>query len=559
MIKQLKLILYWAPRLPWRFTVSLVLLLAVCLMLVGVVISSIGLRGLAEVYDVIAGLLGLPSFKANATGGILNYFIVALRVFFEGALSLGLLALSLLLSYNLAALIDRKFRRASKLNVHDPVAPASGPRWNTPIERFMKARKLDELRIGIILAGGGAKGAYQAGALKAIHEFLEANNALDKVRMIAGTSIGSWNAMFWLAGLIKPPAPNAASMHEQWWRSIHANRLVEFAFYMPMMKNHFLNTNPWQRAFENIFVQTPLVREHLDKLFFKPGSSGSGESPIHFYFTRSNVEQGHLEFATNNNSLPDMMRPKWGTANIDDTEPMVSGELYELITKDGDADPFQRTKLAVFASMDLPPLFPYTMIRTKKNEWFEDGGVVDNLPMRFGTEIEGCNLLFVLPLNASFAEEADQRSIAKRLFRVLDVRQGVLEQNSIKLARLYNERTRLVRELISREPNSSQVPSGSGKAPSSSPPRELPVKAHLKFVRSSLPDPVSVFAICPQAPLDIGTAEFWKTEEAGKAFDLMYVATKSELEEEFLQTADPNCLRVVLVSPRGERTYNMNF
>ena len=53
--------------------------------------------------------------------------------------------------------------------------------------------------IGIILAGGGAKGAYQAGALKAIHDFLSRHNAHDKVRMIAGTSIGSWNAVFWLA------------------------------------------------------------------------------------------------------------------------------------------------------------------------------------------------------------------------------------------------------------------------------------------------------------------------------------------------------------------------
>src|SRR5207245_2621844 len=34
--------------------------------------------------------------------------------------------------------------------------------------------------IGIILAGGGAKGAYQAGALKAINKFLRNNDALSK-------------------------------------------------------------------------------------------------------------------------------------------------------------------------------------------------------------------------------------------------------------------------------------------------------------------------------------------------------------------------------------------
>ena len=106
-----------------------------------------------------------------------------------------------------------------------------------------------------------------------------------------------------------------------------------------------------------------------------------------------------------------------------------------------------RMELAVYASMDLPPLLPYMNIRTGRNELFEDGGVVDNLPMRFGTEIEQCNLLFVLPLNASFAEKASETSMSKRLFRVMDIRQGVLERNSIKMARLYNDKVHLENEI----------------------------------------------------------------------------------------------------------------
>jgi len=49
------------------------------------------------------------------------------------------------------------------------------------------------------------KGAHQAGAMKAIITgFLAEHDALSKVKVISGTSIGSWNAMFWLANLIKP-------------------------------------------------------------------------------------------------------------------------------------------------------------------------------------------------------------------------------------------------------------------------------------------------------------------------------------------------------------------
>ncbi|MDD3129640.1 MAG: patatin-like phospholipase family protein [Candidatus Izemoplasmatales bacterium] len=45
-------------------------------------------------------------------------------------------------------------------------------------------------RLGLCLTGGGARGAYQAGALKALEEL----GYLDKVYAISGTSIGSVNA-----------------------------------------------------------------------------------------------------------------------------------------------------------------------------------------------------------------------------------------------------------------------------------------------------------------------------------------------------------------------------
>lgn len=540
MVKLVQLVLYWAPRLPWKFTVSFLVLMIGWLVLVS---AAVNMFGLAAMADVAAWLLGLPYLGKDTAAGALSYPIVALRVFFEGFVAVLILGLGLLASYNISAAIYSKVRGVLKVDVHDPVTPEPGS--TKVIQEFMQKWNLEDLRIGIILAGGGAKGAYQAGAMKAIYEFLEANNALDKVRMIAGTSIGSWNAMFWLACLVKSPGPNLPSAHERWWRSIGVDRIMEFAYYFPLAKNCFFNTAPWQEVFHEIFVKTPSVNQSLDRLFYKPGSTGGDLAPVHFYFTRSNVEQGQLEFATNNIMLRNMTRPKWRTPNPDDVEPVVPRDQYEVIEKKEGVDALQRLKLAVFASMDLPPLFPYMRIRTDRDEWFEDGGVVDNLPLRFGTEIEECNLLFVLPLNASFEERATQNSVIRRLFRVMDIRQGVLERNSIKLARLYNDRARLVRELVSQQPGTGPSPSG----------RVTHSKAHLTFVRTRVIEPVSVFAICPQQPLEIGTAEFWKPEEAGQAFDLMYSVTKSELEESFFEATDPNWLRMCLVNPKGGRTY----
>ncbi len=53
--------------------------------------------------------------------------------------------------------------------------------------------------------------------------------------------------------------------------------------------------------------------------------------------------------------------------------------------------------------------------------------------------------------------------------------------------------------------------------------------------------------------------EFWKTKEAGEAFDLMYAETKYELEEKFEEATNPNWLRMAVVQPQGGRVYVDEF
>ena len=48
----------------------------------------------------------------------------------------------------------------------------------------------DKDSIGLVLSGGGAKGAFQAGVWKVMNEF----GLADKVRVISGTSAGAINA-----------------------------------------------------------------------------------------------------------------------------------------------------------------------------------------------------------------------------------------------------------------------------------------------------------------------------------------------------------------------------
>ncbi len=510
----LRFLVVWGRRLPASFSLPLAGLLAVYVWLVASALERLGAQTLGDFVWKLLTVLGVPEWVPRW---------VLLLVFAEGILAGLLLVLGVIASYNVAAALHRQIRRRPRLAVIPPAPPAefvAGARGR--LDRFD--------RIGIILAGGGAKGCYQAGALKAIHEFLEENNALDKVKMIAGTSIGSWNAMFWLAGLIKPPKAGQPSMHEAWWRSVDLNRLVEFAAYWPMTRNYFLLTTPWREGFRTIFLQDT-VRARLERLF-------SPSAAVHFYFTRANVERGHLEFSTNWGGIGSLTRQNFRTMNPDDRIPVVPTDRYDVIGEPGGDDAIRKMEQAVFASMDLPPLFPYSSIRTEMGEWFEDGGVVENIPVWFGTQIERCDLLFVLPLNATFNEKADFSSVVRRLFRVMDVRQGVLERNAMKLAYLYNE-------LAAARQQAGDLKGGEG------------VLARRAFSRKH--ESVSVFAICPGQPLAVGTVEFWKTREAGEAFDLMYAETKYELRDRFEDATDPKWLRMAVVQPQGGRAYVDDF
>ena len=501
-MNMIKFIAAWLRRLPWSFSIALFVSLLAWLAIVATALTYL------DVSTISHAVLKMFSDFNFEKPGVIGYLLKPLPVLFESIVIVAIFALGLLGSYNFAAWVSRRLYKRPRIYVHDPVAPAGGS--GNMLSEFMESRGITDLRIGIICAGGGAKGAYQAGSLKAIYEFLEKNNGLDKVKMISGTSIGSWNSMFWMAGLIKASAPGQMSAHETWWKEIRVDRIVSFAPYAPMTKNYFLLTTPWQETFKTFFADNSAVKKALaERVFDNP------DRALHFYLTRSNVVAGKLEFATNNAKLPGMMRKNWKTGGV---EPVFSSDLYEVIAKQGENDVIDRMRTAVFASMDLPPLFPYLQI---DNKFFEDGGVVDNLPVRFATQIEHCNLLFVLPLNASFETPADQKSVIKRLGRVMEVRQGVLERESMKLTYLYNDLARL---------NNPQKP-------------EL----------------VSVFAICPEQPLGINTSEFWKTKEAGQAFDLMYVASKHELEDNFFEGTDPHALRMALVSPSGEITYREEF
>lgn len=71
------------------------------------------------------------------------------------------------------------------------------------------------VQIGIVLSGGGSRGAYQIGALKALAPVIEASN--DVISVIVGTSMGALNGLV-LGASLPSGLSNAVSELESLWR-----------------------------------------------------------------------------------------------------------------------------------------------------------------------------------------------------------------------------------------------------------------------------------------------------------------------------------------------------
>jgi predicted acylesterase/phospholipase RssA len=450
----------------------------------------------------------------------------------DAVLVLALVALGVLLALWVATALYRLL----------PPKPAA---WHRPAARAARrpaATRAEPLgiyrRIGIILAGGGAKGAYQAGALDALHRFLAERGALGRVEMIAASSIGAWNACFWLSdGLGKDGGPC-----ETWWGRVRLREVLAPTFYVPRARNYVVSADPWRRAFRTLFHDDVSARARLLQHIEAPDDPGN----LRFYLTRTNVERAHLEFSTNRETLHDLDN--------------ASGRRRPLVPPDRwtRARTLADLEAAVFASMDLPPLFEYARFG---DELFEDGGVVDNLPIYFGTGIEKCDLLFVFPLNASFVAPASLRSLLARLQRVLAIRQGALERKALKDVYLYNELAVLRDEVEGLRrtpapraaPEEESIPARSEEAMREAASQTIRTRAERRRHK-----PVQIFAVCPDEPLLIDTIEFWKTREAAQAYRLMRQYTKYELDK-FDFDAEPNWIRVALVNPQGEIRYLEEF
>lgn len=278
---------------------------------------------------------------------------------------------------------------------------------------------MSQLKTGLVLSGGGAKGAYHAGVVKALDEFGV------HVDAIAGASIGALN------GAILASSP---SLHEgahrlgQIWQllqhespmKLQKNGLLPTPAYLAFLASFGMRINPYllagyagyqgikraTRLAENNLAHTPSFLSHLSDFFdwiedqCQPRSSILDNDPLqqlmNRYLDLDHLKQGmplYISVYESSGGLFDMAQCLNAMLNLSDTKPSSFLHVQSLSQTD--------QKNALMASAALPLLYEAQKIHGKS---YTDGGqggwysVQGNTPITPLIE-HGCDVVIVTHLS----------------------------------------------------------------------------------------------------------------------------------------------------------------
>jgi len=229
--------------------------------------------------------------------------------------------------------------------------------------------------VALVLAGGGARGAYEIGALSVLLPELPAH---ERPRIVVGTSVGAINAAY-LAANAHRPVHELVGGALALWRKITYGRVVK------PLASISEAARVWSFAREVLGSRSAHALSLLD-----PGPlKATLEELIAFEQIHRNVGEGHLSAAA--------VVATSGVTNL------------SVVFHDGGRSPraderrgitYVNTELReqhVRASAAIPVVFPAVAVGARKR-WYFDGGTRLNAPIKPALELGGRRVI-VIALN----------------------------------------------------------------------------------------------------------------------------------------------------------------
>lgn len=227
------------------------------------------------------------------------------------------------------------------------------------------------LKIGLVLEGGGGKGAYQIGVWKALRE-LKIDNLIQGV---SGTSIGALNSVLFAQGDLE--------MAESIWMGITREDVLP-------IDNMELFTKGIKLFIGNKNIN--FIKRFLPKLLEQGNVSREGL----LHILNENID--YKKVNESNKSI-----------YVTCTEiPEIRTKYFKL----NDCD-VETIKKVLCATSAIPPIYECEEIESTK---YVDGGMVDNIPIQplYG---EGFDVIFVVHLNREFGIDRNKFPSA----RIIDI------------------------------------------------------------------------------------------------------------------------------------------
>ncbi len=231
---------------------------------------------------------------------------------------------------------------------------------------------LADMKTALVLSGGGARAAYQVGALKAIAELL-GNGKVNPFPIICGTSAGAINAA--MLATHADCFQRGVAQLEQLWGNLHSSRIHRVGYSelirstLMLIASFFRSGRPFGRPL-SLFDNTPLYHLLMEN--------------IQFHGLQDLITQGHLHALC----ITAMGYQRGQSINFYQGHPDILN--WDRVRRVGIRSDLTHKHL--MASSALPAIFPPVRIQ---GEYFGDGAIRQTAPMSAALHLGADKLLVI--------------------------------------------------------------------------------------------------------------------------------------------------------------------